>query len=148
MNQSISPWMETRNERLSNKQRALITAQQSAINQWSNCKHQAEMKKYIYLIKVAIIPQTIFFTNTAHLVSMWSNRCCQRSLTSRKAPWISASLALSLANRSCSPSCLRWLLFSLKRLISSMQSWKERCTMSTGLSCALVINTSIPNKTD
>lgn len=55
--------METRNERLSNKQRALITVQQSAINQWSNCKHQAEMKKKKKksFIKVAIIPQTIFF---------------------------------------------------------------------------------------
>lgn len=57
---------------------------------------------------------------------MWSNRCCQRSLTSCRTPWMLTSLAWSLANRSSSPSRLRWLLFSVKRLISSMQSWRDR----------------------
>lgn len=57
-----------------------------------------------------------------HLASMWSKRCCQRSLTSASLSLTSAAFALSLAWISCSPSCFRWVLFSLKRLISSMQS--------------------------
>lgn len=60
---------------------------------------------------------------SSHLASMWSNRCCQRSLTSFSLSLISVSFVLLLAVMSCSPSCFRWVLFSLKRLISSIQSW-------------------------
>lgn len=70
-------------------------------------------------------PLHILWPWISYLAWMWSNRCCQRSLTSCSTPWILASLAWSLAKRSCSPSRLRWLLFLLKRLISSMQSYRD-----------------------
>lgn len=58
----------------------------------------------------------------SHLASMWWKRLCQRWLTSSSEPRTWVCLASSLASISCSPSCFRWLLFSLNKLISSMQS--------------------------
>jgi len=71
-------------------------------------------------------------TLRSHLASMWSNRCCQRSLMSLILSFISVSLVLLLAVMSCSPSCFRCVLFSLKRLISSMQSCRVSICLKEG----------------
>lgn len=55
---------------------------------------------------------------------MTSKRCCQRSLILLSLSSISAALALLLALISWSPICFSCSLFSLNKLISSMQSWQ------------------------
>lgn len=82
--------------------------------------------KYLFWLPLKIF-YTFLDTHThtqtwSHLASMWWKRLCQRWLTSSSEPRTWVCLASSLASISCSPSCFRWLLFSLNKLISSMQS--------------------------